>query len=96
MYILNIRQTAKLDIQQIVDYYDEIFPEIATKFLMNLYADLGMLQRNPYLFQLKYKDTRVSYVKSFPFGIHYRIISNNIEILSVLHTSRNPKTWKNR
>ena len=98
IYQLRIRKLARKDIQEIVNYYEEtISTTITDKFLDYLYAEFDFLKKNPNLFEVKYKNSRVRYLKTFPFGIHYRILNNSIvEILAVLHTSRNPKTWINR
>jgi plasmid stabilization system protein ParE len=96
MYLLKIRFLAKDDIQQIVDYYEEKAPFVVDKFLEQLYIELEHIQQNPKLFQVKYKNTRVSYLKNFPFGIHYILDETKIEILGVFHTERNPKIWKKR
>ena len=93
MFVLNIRITAKDDIQQIVDYYDEINKNISDVFLEELFTNLDHIRSNPFAFQKKYKNIRVCYLKSFSFGIHYRVIEKVIEVLAVLHTSRNPDMW---
>ena len=96
MLALQIRVLAKNDIQEIVDYYDRLAPKITDKFMDDLYADLELLQGNPNLFQRKYKETRVRYMKKFPFGVHYMVKEDTVVILAVLHTSRNPKIWEER
>ena len=98
MYQLQIRKLAKKDIQDIVDYYDENASTFVTdRFLENLFTEFEYIKSKPKSFQVKFKNTRVSYLKSFSFGIHYRIKENSkIEILAILHTSRSPKTWKKR
>ncbi len=35
-------------------------------------------------------------MSKFPFGVHYRINENKIEVLAVLHTSQNPRVWESR
>ncbi|WP_083139797.1 type II toxin-antitoxin system RelE/ParE family toxin [Polaribacter reichenbachii] len=84
--------------QGIVDYYDENASSYVTdKFLESLYAEFDFIKMKPNSFQIKYRDSRVRYLKSFPFGIHYRIKNKTIiEILAVLHTSRNPEFWIKR
>ena len=96
MYQLHIRVLAREDIQQIVDYYDRIRSHIADTFLENLYAEFDVIVENPNLFQRKYRNTRVRYLKKFPYGIHYIIREETIEILAVIHTRRNPKVWESR
>ena len=96
MFQLQIRELAKVDIQEIIDFYNENTSSLITdKFIENLFIELEFIKNNPTSFQIKYKKSRVRYIKNFPFGIHYRIKENFVvEILAVLHTSRNPKTWK--
>ncbi len=96
MLQLQIRTLAKEDIQQIVDYYEDISTQVTDNFLIDLYADLELLQGNPQIFQVKYRQTHVRYMKRFPFGIHYQFDTEKVVILAVLHTSKNPKVWESR
>lgn len=92
-YELRIRVLAQNDIQEIVDYYDKTSTKITDVFLWSLYAELDRITENPFLFQEKYKGTRVYYLKNFSFGIHYQIQFKIVEVLAVLHTSKNPNIW---
>ena len=96
MYQFQIRVLAKEDIQHIVDYYEEHATYITDRFLDNLYAEFELIKQAPKQFQIKYKNTRVRYVKGFPYGVHYNLNGQRIEVLAVLHTSRNPKIWEKR
>lgn len=96
MSTLQIRTHAKTDIQEIVDYYDGISSGVTDKFLNQLYQSLDFLAEHPKNFQVKYRNTRVYYLKNFPFGIHYLENDNQVVILAVLHTSRDPKVWRTR
>ncbi|WP_026452641.1 type II toxin-antitoxin system RelE/ParE family toxin [Aequorivita capsosiphonis] len=97
MYKLRIRILAQKDADEIYEYYHLLNSTLANRFLHSLYSELDALIENPELYQLKYKTTRVRYLKKFPFGIHYRVVDEKfIEVLSIIHTSRNPETWKKR
>ncbi len=96
MLQLHIRVLAREDIQQVVDYYDEKSAHITDKFLNSLYTEFDIIVDNPALFQVKYRKTRVRYIKGFPYGIHYILKEQTIEVLAVLHTSRNPEIRKKR
>ncbi|MCG2418405.1 type II toxin-antitoxin system RelE/ParE family toxin [Aequorivita sp. F47161] len=97
MYQLRIRNIAHEDANEIFDYYGNIDSTLAIRFLNSLYSELDAIAENPELFQNKYKNIRVRYLQKFPFGIHYRIVDKEIiEILSFIHTSRDPKIWKKR
>lgn len=61
------------DIQQIVNYYKEIFSKLATDFLYRLREANKHIILNPLVFQLKYKNVRTLMLKQFPYQIHYLI-----------------------
>lgn len=97
MYQLRIRILAQKDADDIFEYYSNLNPSLALRFLDSLSSELEAITKNPESFQLKYKNTRVRYLKKFSFGIHYRVMNEVfIEILSIIHTSRNPEIWKKR
>jgi len=45
---------------------------------------------------MRYKDIHTAIVSEFPYMIHYNIDAdkNLITVLSIIHTSLNPKNWK--
>ena len=91
MYKLRIRILAKEDANEIFEYYDKIETSLGVSFLYALYSEFDAIILNPHMFQW------VRFLKKFPYGLHYRIVEDKyIEILSVLHTSRNPEIWKKR
>lgn len=96
MWNLEIIPLAQIDVQDISDYYKRISIKLRDKFLSDLRVYLENIQSNPKAFQLKYKEVRVVFFKRFPYGIFYKIYDNNIKVIAVVHTSRNPKVWKNR
>jgi len=96
MYKIKILILAQQDVQEIIDYYDSINPEITDRFLRKLFLDISTIKRNPKIFAKKYKEIRMCYLQKFPFNIYFKINDNNVEIIAVLHTSRNPDIWKKR
>ncbi|MBO6496985.1 MAG: type II toxin-antitoxin system RelE/ParE family toxin [Roseivirga sp.] len=96
MYNLQIRTQVKGDIQEIVDFYDRVSSKISDRFLDELYASWEAISENPALFQQKYKQTRVKYLRNYPFGVHYMVRDRTVIILAVIHTSRSPRKWQER
>ena len=52
---LKIRLLAQQDVQEIVDYYDAINPEITNRFLEKLFSELEIIKQNPEIFAKKYQ-----------------------------------------
>ena len=48
---------------------------------------------NPLKIQIRYNNVRVSFLKKFPYGIHYIVVANKILIIAVFHTSQNSDKW---
>lgn len=51
---------------------------------------------NPKMPPKIYKEARRAVVRRFPYCIYYIIQSDRIHIVSIFHTSRNPKKWQSR
>lgn len=96
MFQLEILEIAQIDIQDIADYYKRISVHLRDRFLNDLKNGLKQIESNPKVFQLKYKEVRVAFIKGFPYGIFYKIYDEQIRVFAVFHTSRNPKNWKTR
>lgn len=57
---------------------------------------IASLRTNPEKFQKKYDEVHVYFLKTFPFGIHYKIDFENrvVLIVAFFHTSRDLTNWK--
>lgn len=86
------------EIIQIVNYYKEISPKLASDFLYRLREANKHIILNPFGFQLKYKNVRTLMLKQFPYQIHYLIDDNfkQIIILAVIHSYKNPSDYSIR
>ena len=86
-------EDAILDIEQAVLWYQNIRKELSTELEHNLDNGIESICRNPDSFQKKYKNIRIYFIRKFPYGIHYLVIDEEILVLGVFHTSRNPTSW---
>ncbi|MBX6316080.1 MAG: type II toxin-antitoxin system RelE/ParE family toxin [Isosphaeraceae bacterium] len=50
----------------------------------------------PKLFGVIWEDVRACRVGRFPFVVCYRVLADCVEVLAVLHGSRNPSEWQSR
>tara|TARA_B100000780_G_C21051209_1_gene422177 strand:- start:840 stop:1139 length:300 start_codon:yes stop_codon:yes gene_type:complete len=95
-YHLLISDEAKLDILDAHSWYQQHQLNLGHEFITNLDAAFTLLIQNPHSFQTKYKQIRICYLARFPFGIHYLIDNDEVKVVAVFHSSRDPKKWGDR
>jgi plasmid stabilization system protein ParE len=98
MYRALILPLARKDIRDSAFWYEHQQPGLGKRFMAEVRDKVHFIQHNPESFNVKYDGVRAAVLTTFPYLIHYSIDNNNklVIISAVLHTSRNPKTWKKR
>ncbi len=96
MYNLSFRPLANKDIQDIVNYYDLLNPELTKNFLKELDDTVKHIQHRPCSCQKRLGNIRISFLKRFSYGVYFKIYDKDISVIAILHTSRNPQIWKKR
>lgn len=84
------------DLQQIVTYYDDINKLITDKFLKEFNSELDRIESNPFLFQTRYNDVRICFLKIFPIGIHFIVEFDKIILIGIFNVNTSPKKWHTR
>jgi plasmid stabilization system protein ParE len=92
------RPAVKADLQNAVDYYNDISPELAKQFIIRIREAKKHIARTPLGFQIKYNYVRTLQLKQFPYHIHYLVDDNqkHIIILAIIHAYRNPNDYSKR
>ena len=96
MYSIKIYQTATDDLQESYDWYEEQIQGLGDRFLKEFDVYLEIVRKNPFQFAVKFSERyRFALLDHFPFRIVYRIdeSANCIYVISVLHTSRDPRRF---
>jgi plasmid stabilization system protein ParE len=95
-YSLLILPLAEQDIREINFNYKLVNKSLAKKFNNSLKKEVGIIHKNPHLYQVRYDDLRMAKIDKFPYVIHFEIHSEVIVINAVYHTSRDSKIWLKR
>jgi plasmid stabilization system protein ParE len=96
MHKLIVKPFAEADAAKTAAWYNHKREGLGNEFLLALDAKINAIQRNPNHFQLVYKNIRRALTNRFPYGIFFIVEIDTIYILAILHTSRNPKIWKDQ
>ena len=87
---------AERDIPEGRRWYDEQRQGLGDKFLTAVETVLDRIRETPFLYAKGYRSVRRVRLKRFTYVVHYRIVSDRIEVIAVEHGRRDPKRWKSR
>ena len=76
-------------------YLDEA-PHVLASFEEELDGALRRISERPESYQILEPSVRRALVRKFPFSVYYRVLGEWIEVMAVLHQSRDPRTWQRR
>jgi plasmid stabilization system protein ParE len=94
---VHLRRIAKRDIREAVRWYRERDPELAERFLDEVYRTLGMLEQFPNIggpvFGVPDVATRQMPVDNFPYSVVFKRYSDRLSVLAIAHDRKNPGYW---
>lgn len=95
-YSLIILPFAKQDIKAAAFWYNGKQNNLGKKFIDAVKKEASIIQKNPFLYEVRYDTIRIALIDTFPYLIHFSIDANTIVIKAVFHTSRNAAIWNER
>ncbi len=93
---LVIRPEAQQDLQEGCDWYEAKRAGMGGDFLAAVDEVLVRIQDSPELYAAEYRGVRRAGLSHFPYVVYYRITGSAVEVLAVMHGSRNPRAWRSR
>jgi len=93
---IHFRPKAEQDLAEASAWYEEQQPGLGGRFLTQVSAALERVADNPEMYALVEEDIRACGLHRFPYLLYYRVLGERIEVLAVLHGSRDPSAWQER
>ena len=93
---LRLLPDARAEYFAAIDWYEERRPGLGVKFFEQVRRSFDQIRRTPQRFPAVYLDVRKLRLKGFPYVVLYQALEEEILVLSVFHTSRDPAEWKSR
>ncbi len=87
---------ARAEYDAAVDWYELQRPGLGLDFLTKVRSVLTTIAANPALHAPVYADIRRARVPRYPYVVLYREEPDEVILISVFHTSRNPSIWQSR
>ena len=95
-YTVIIQPEAEADLDEAFEYLENIKPNLGFGLLAEVSDIIGLLEDNPYLFQIIEGQKRRVVVKRFKYNLFYKIKGDYVYILAILHGGKSSKWWKTR
>lgn len=91
-----VRPTARREIDEAVDFYEEQLAGLGSAFLEAVEDALTRISRSPESFPVVHRDARRLVIRRYPYVLIFRIADEVIQVVACFHTARNPLSWRRR
>ena len=85
---LTIRDAARGDIRDAMNWYDSKRTDLGDEFMLAVADALDQIEENPLRFPMYYKDFRRAITDRFPYKLFYRIEGEDVVVYRALHAAR--------
>jgi plasmid stabilization system protein ParE len=93
---LELTPQARDDAREAYAWYERQSPGLGDRFLWHVDECLEVIQANPELFEVVYKQYRRAIVRRFPYVVFYKQEVDSVKIHSIFQTAQNPRKWRQR
>ena len=95
---MNLRFTPEADAEltEARQWYSHQRKDLDLRFMLCIEEALSRILDHPRLFPVVYGNLRRAVVRRFPFAIIYEVAADEIQIIAVFQSRRNPEVWKSR
>ena len=94
--VIRFTPEADAELTEARSWYSHKRQDLDLEFMQCIDDVLGRVVSDPYSFPVVYRHLRCAVVRRFPFAIFYEIAANEVQVVSVFHSRRNPEVWKSR
>lgn len=87
---------AESEMMQAASWYEAQQTNLGKRFLTSVRDALNRIELNPLLYPVVEGDVRRCLIRTFPFGVLFRVQTDCIAVIAVMHLHREPNYWKDR
>jgi plasmid stabilization system protein ParE len=91
-----LRRAARAEFDEAYDWYEQRRPGLGDDFASSIRDVFNGIAANPSLHGVVLRDIRKAVVRRFPYCVYYRVKPTRLVVISVFHTSRDPRIWQSR
>ncbi|MDH3599975.1 MAG: type II toxin-antitoxin system RelE/ParE family toxin [Candidatus Tectomicrobia bacterium] len=91
-----LRPEARVEFDEAFDWYEQQRPGLGVDFVEHVQEVLGRLSAKPELYAQVFQDIRRAVVQRFPYSVFYKVEPQQVVVVAVFHSRRDPKIWQAR
>ena len=95
-YTFVFHQLAVDELQDAYDWYENQRSGLGVEFMDAIDGVIQQILSNPESFPKAYKERRKALPARFPYLVIFEIHGDVVLVVAVIHSSRNPRRWKER
>ncbi len=90
------RPAARFEFDEAADWYEQRRVGRGAAFAAAVREVLHRITEQPQFYAAVFEDVREALVPSYPYCVYYRVETNQVQVLAVFHTARDPSIWQSR
>lgn len=94
--IIRFTPEADDELAEARQWYAHQREDLDLEFMERIEDALSRIVGNPNLYPIVYRRLRRAVVRRFPFAIFYEVTVDEIQVIAVFHSRRDPEKWKSR
>jgi toxin ParE1/3/4 len=91
-----MRAAASVDAEEARDHFQSLRDGLGQAFLDRLNELLGRISAMPRMYGVVWRRVRAARLRKFTYVVYYRVHRDRVEVLAVMHGSRDLSVWKSR
>ncbi|MFL5331171.1 MAG: type II toxin-antitoxin system RelE/ParE family toxin [Gemmataceae bacterium] len=90
------RPEALSDLVAARDWYERELSGLGDQFADVVEELIDRIETMPEMYAALFRGVRPAKLRKFPFVLYYRVLNEWIEVLALMHGSRDPQAWRSR
>ena len=91
-----LRPAAEADIETTYDELEQCRPGLGGRFVQRVRELLARIEAMPAMYGIVWQDVRAARLKKFRHVVYYVVFTDRVEVLAVMHGSRDVSAWRSR
>ena len=94
--IIRFTLEADTELAEAREWYAHQREDLDLEFMQSIDDALSRIVGNPQQYPNAYRNLRRCVVRRFPFAIFYEVAVDEVEVIAVVHSRRDPERWKSQ